>query len=64
MSAETEIDVPDRRPQTEVIDWMEMVQKNIGFDHHEINPLCRSGACEYVKIPLDGDSVGVPPTRQ
>jgi hypothetical protein len=64
MSAETEIDVPDRRPNADLMDWMEMVQRNIGFDHHAISPFCERAQCEYVTIPLDGESVGVPPTKQ
>lgn len=56
MAAETEIDVPDRRPGTIITTWMDMVMKNIGFDHRELSSHCRSTQLEYAKIPVDEES--------
>lgn len=64
MAVQTEIDVPDRRPVTDIGDWMEMVQKNIGFDHAQISPMCRNQALEYARFPIEGDIIGAAPTKQ
>lgn len=64
MAAETEIEVTDRRPNGDILPWMEMVQHAISVDHAALSPMCRRGALEYAKIPLEGDQIGTPPTKQ
>lgn len=64
MSAETEIDVPDRRPNSDIGDWMDMVIACITVDHRASNALCQSDKVEYAKIPVDAAGVGVKPTMQ
>lgn len=63
---EQTIPVPDRRPDTDIIQWMNMVQVCIGTDHSGMSPNCRATKMEYAKIPFDDGSpgVGIPATRQ
>lgn len=65
MAKEVEIDVPDRRPFTDIRPWMEMVQGCMGYDHTALSPHCRRQEVEYCRIPIDEDSVGVgiPPEK-
>lgn len=60
---ETSVDVPDRRPDTDIIDWMQFVQQCLGFDHSQMSPHCRAGQVEYAKIPMEGAQIGTPPTK-
>lgn len=66
MKHETSIDVPDRRPNTDLMDWMELVQYCMTVDHHWLAPLCRAEGIEYAKIPMDEDApgIGMPYTKQ
>ncbi len=64
LTSEVEIDVPDRRPNTDILPWVEMVQACIGFDHSQLSPQCRRVEMEYMKLPMDGDQIGTPPTKQ
>lgn len=62
--AEQQIDVPDRRKDTDILKWMELVTSCISFDHAELSPFCRKTTMEYAKIPADGEQIGTPLTRQ
>lgn len=66
MAVEVEIDIPDRRPGTDVAAWMENLQRNVGFDHSALSPICRHPATQYLKIPNpeDAPQLGTSPTRQ
>lgn len=53
MAMEAELDVPDRRPYTQITDWMAIVGQCISFDHKELSPECTETSVEYVKVPLE-----------
>ena len=58
-ATEVELDVPDRRPYTDICKWMEIVGQCIGFDHNEMSPECVETKIEYLKVPLgDGAPIG------
>lgn len=65
MKAEAVIDVPDRRPEGELMEWMGLVQHAIAVDHKALSPRCMAVAMEYAKIPLEDETqgIGVKPTR-
>ena len=63
MAAETELDVPDRRPSTDVAAWMDVVMKNVGFDHRELSSHCRETKLEYARIPVADGVVGAAPEK-
>lgn len=66
MTAEVEVAVPDRLPETDILDWMEIVQECLAADHAKRSPLCQSDKAEYAKIPFDehGPGIGVKPSLQ
>lgn len=53
MNKETTINVPNRREGVDILEWMEIVQICMGFDHRSLSPHCRAGKVEYAKIPID-----------
>ncbi len=60
---EQTIDVPNRRPNSDPAEWMELVQHCMGADHYMMSPNCRTTACEYMKIEMDeGTAIGMPRT--
>jgi hypothetical protein len=64
-ASEREVCVPDRVPDTDILEWMEIVQGCIGYDHKARSPHCRASKVEYAKIPIEEDqSIGVKATRQ
>jgi hypothetical protein len=67
MPAERSVDVPPRREDEDIIDWMETcVRLSIGLDHRKRSPLCRAAALEYAKIPAPENAPfigGVPKTH-
>lgn len=64
-STEQTIDVPDRRPLGDLMEWMDAVMHCIHMDHHACSPRCPSTVMEYAKIPIDETTggVGVPTTK-
>lgn len=65
MKEEATIDVPDRRPGSDLMVWMEAVQHCIYVDHKGLSPLCMTTAMQYAKIPFEegGEGVGIKATR-
>lgn len=63
---EIAIDVPDRVHNTDIHEWINIMQGCIGYDHHARSPLCRRTEMEYVKIPVpDGtEELGKPVIKQ
>ena len=56
------IDVTEREPGEDVVEWMRKVQGVITADHSDVSSaLCGALSAEYVKIPVDShdDAVGV-----
>lgn len=62
MKAEASIDVPDRQPDGDLLEWMELVTHAIGVDHRGRSALCMATQMEYAKIPYEGGQVGTKPT--
>ena len=63
MAEEIAIDIPGRRPDQEITDWMEHTVKPwLGEDHQLRSPFCQAKAVEYLKLPMpeDGRRVGDP----
>lgn len=62
MAKETKVVVPDRRPGTDLLVWMETVTHCIGYDHRAASPRCPRTEMEYAKIPLaeGANEIGVP----
>lgn len=65
MKGEAVIAVPDRRPNTDILIWMELVTFCIQFDHKALSPHCLSNTMQYVKLPIDETTglVGRSPTK-
>lgn len=59
MAAEAEIDVPARRPLAPLGDWMNCMSFCVSADHTALSPHCKSRTMEYVKVPVEGDGLGV-----
>jgi len=64
MPAEVTLAVPDRIPDSHLMDWMDCVTHCIFMDHRARSPVCRKTQMEYVKIPANETGVGVPYTKQ
>lgn len=63
LKEEIAFEMPARRFNEDIADFMERVQKWLGEDHNQRSPFCRAGECEYVKIavPEDGRPIGSSP---
>lgn len=61
--AEVAVTVPDRRPNTDLGDWMNMMAVCISTDHRALSPLCSRTTMEYAKVPMpeNAPGVGMPP---
>jgi hypothetical protein len=46
-----EIQVRERSPDENIVDWMHSVQKAVGLDHMRASPTCRALHCD-LKIPI------------
>lgn len=58
---EREADVPTRRFDEDVRDWMTMVQWCLMIEHRKASPTCRATSFEYAKIPYhEGAQLGAP----
>lgn len=58
LSAEVEVQVPERKPNQDIVDWMERVLGNaIGADHRRRSPRCTRTTMTHCKIPM-GDVDG------
>ena len=55
MQNEGSFDMPARRFNEDILDFMERLKKWVGDDHSQRSPFCRSRACEYVKVPAPED---------
>lgn len=65
MVKEITIAVPDRRPNTDIEPWLNMVTFCIGMDHKALSPRCFAEKMDYMKIPMDEgtEQIGTPVTR-
>lgn len=64
MEADREIEVTDRVPGSDIIDWFNgVIQPCLTYDHHARNPTCMRTTIDQVKIPVDGNEIGVAPVR-
>lgn len=63
MKEEVTFEMPARRFNEDVADFMERVQKWLGEDHSQRSPFCRATAVEYLKMPVpeDGRPIGSSP---
>jgi hypothetical protein len=55
MAEEVVFDMPARRFNEDIADFMERMQKWLGEDHSQRSPFCRSATTEYVKLPVPED---------
>lgn len=55
MAEEIAFEMPARRFNEDVADFMTRAQKWLGEDHSQRSPFCRSGKVEYLKIPIPED---------
>jgi hypothetical protein len=60
MKEEATFEMPARRFNEDISDFMERMQKWLGQDHSERSPFCRATKTEYVKIavPESGAPIG------
>lgn len=63
LSEEVAFDMPARRFNEDISDFMERMKRWLGEDHSQRSPFCRSGKTEYVKLPVpeDGRPIGSSP---
>lgn len=62
MQDEGSFDMPARRFNEDIADFMERMQKWLGEDHNLRSPFCRSGKTEYVKMAVpEGRAIGSSP---
>jgi hypothetical protein len=63
MKDEATLNVPDRRQNADLGDWMNMLSVCISTDHRALSPLCMRTEMEYAKIPMpeNAPGVGMPP---
>lgn len=66
MAREETVDVRERRPDEDVVDWVrDIVGEALAIDHAQRSPLCWRTVTEYAKIPYeDGAGIGFKATRQ
>lgn len=61
------LEVPDRDPTDDLMEWMDILTFRISLDHAAKSPHCRSNKMTHVKIPVPHPSLGIgisPPTIQ
>jgi hypothetical protein len=64
MGSEAAIQVVDRDPTGDIVEWIErIVTPSISYDHTRRSPYCRRTAMEYAKLPVDEatGSIGAKP---
>lgn len=59
MPEEATFEMPARRFNEDIADFMERMRKWLGEDHGQRSPFCRSGVTEYVKMRIpEGRPIG------
>jgi len=55
MQDEGSFEMPARRFNEDIADFMERVKKWLGDDHSQRSPFCRSGVAQYIKLSVPED---------
>lgn len=58
MTEEKSLYMRERKPDEDIINYMEDVQRKVGAEHKKLSPLCRATALEYLKLPVEGERIG------
>lgn len=59
MPEEAAFEMPARRFNEDIADFMDRMKKWLGEDHSLRSPFCRSSKTEYVKLPVPEDGRGI-----
>jgi hypothetical protein len=58
LDKEAKFQMSERHFDEDILDFMTRVQKYAGFDHRSRSPDCTSTTMEYLKVPVEGDTIG------
>jgi hypothetical protein len=59
MTEEIAFEMPARRFNEDIADFMERVKRWLGEDHSQRSPFCRETNVEYLKLPVPEDGRGI-----